>query len=79
MIPVNLNSFNTSNVKSMDKMFSGCNKLKTIDLKNFITRNLKSSHSMFSDCSPLVSLDLSNSNTSALRYAKNDRCLYQIN
>lgn len=61
---LNLSGFNTSAVTSMEFLFSGCSKLKTITFgTNFKTDNVTSMMSMFQKCSSLTSLDLSQFNT----------------
>ena len=70
----NLTSFtgleylNTSNVKDMHLMFSGCKKLTSLDLSSFNTSNVTDISSMFYGCSSLTSLDLSSYNTSKMKY-----------
>ena len=61
---LDLSSFDTSNVTSMDSMFSICSNLTNLDLSSFDTSNVTSMQSMFSSCINLTSLDLSNFNTS---------------
>lgn len=45
-------------------MFSGCNKLLSLDLSNFDTSNVTSMASMFNNCASLTSLNISNFDTS---------------
>ena len=52
-------NLNTNKVTSMDRMFSGCSGLTSLDVSNFKTDNVTSMDWMFSDCSGLTSLDLS--------------------
>ena len=54
---------NTSNVTSMNGMFSGCSGLISLDLSNFDTSSVTNMSSMFAYCSNLTSLDVSNFNT----------------
>ncbi len=61
---IDLNSFDTSNVISMNDMFFDCSNLTSIDLSNFDTRNVTNMGSMFAGCSSLTTLDLSNFDTS---------------
>ena len=52
---IDVSGFKTSNVTSMDEMFSGCSKLKTINAStDFKTTNVTSSSNMFNNCSKLV-------------------------
>ena len=47
---LNLNNFNTDNVKYMDLMFNGCSSLKELNLNNFNTNNVIDMKSMFFGC-----------------------------
>ena len=73
---LDLSSFNTSNVISMDSMFSNCSSLTGLDLSSFNTSNVISMDSMFQSCSNLINLDLSSFNTSNVTdmYAMFDNC-----
>ena len=53
------NSFNTSNVEDMSRMFRNCIELTTLDVINFDTSNVTNMQSMFSRCLRLKDLDLS--------------------
>ena len=55
---------NTSEVKNMLQMFSGCRKLTTLDVSHFNTSKVTDMYCMFYSCSSLTSLDLSHFNTS---------------
>ncbi len=57
-------SFDTSAVKSMDNMFSGCGKLAALDLSGFDTGNVVAMREMFKGCASLTELDLSNFDSS---------------
>lgn len=61
---VDLSVFDTSGMRSMASMFSGCKKLKSIDLSGFDTSNVTDMDWMFHSCSSLPELDLSTFNTS---------------
>ena len=54
---------NTANVKNMSNMFSGCQKLSSLDLSKFNTEKVTDMRSMFYGCQKLSSLDLSKFNT----------------
>ena len=54
-----LENLNTSEVTSMNRMFSGCSKLTTLDLSTFYTPNVTDTQAMFASCTSLTSLDLS--------------------
>ena len=61
-----LNLVDTSNMTSMDAMFSSCSKLTSLDLSNFVTSSVTNMSHMFSGCSGLTSLNLSNFDTSSV-------------
>ena len=65
MINLDLSSFDTGNVVSMDFMFSNC-KAETIDLSNFDTSNVSGMKRMFLGCSNVKTLDLSSFDTSKI-------------
>ena len=54
---------NTMEVTKMSKMFSGCNKLTSIDVSHFSTAKVTIMNHMFNDCTGLTWLDLSSFNT----------------
>ena len=58
-----LENLNTSEVTDMSSMFSGDNKLPSLDLSTFDTSKVTDMSFMFEGCSSLTSLDLSNFNT----------------
>ena len=58
-----LENLNTSEVKNMSGMFSGCSVLTSLDLKHFNTQNVTDMGPMFSNCKALTSLDVSHFNT----------------
>jgi surface protein len=53
----------TSNMTSMNNMFSKCTKLKSVNTSNFDTDQVTDMESMFSNCDSLTSLDLSSFDT----------------
>ncbi len=55
---------NTSEVTSMNSMFSGCSNLTSIDLSHFDTSHVTNMSSMFSRMRSLTSINVSNFNTS---------------
>ncbi len=57
---LDLRSFNTSNVTTMDNLFAGCSYLASLNLGSFETFNVTSMNSMFSNCYSLTNLDISN-------------------
>lgn len=59
-----IENLNTSEVKDMSSMFSGCWNLHNIDVSGFDTRKVTNMMSMFHECFSLSSLDLSHFNTS---------------
>ncbi|WP_407433055.1 BspA family leucine-rich repeat surface protein [Methanobrevibacter sp.] len=68
----NLISFpDTSNVTSMEEMFSYCKRLTSLDLSNFNTSNVTTMEDMFSYCSGLTSLNVSSFDTSNVTTMEN--------
>ena len=58
---IDMSNFDTSKVtESIDSMFRGCYKLKSLNLEHFKTLNVKNFDNMFYGCSSLESLDISN-------------------
>ena len=51
-----LEYLNTANVTDMSYMFSGCNKLSSLDLTSFKTANVTDMNSMFLNCSALTTI-----------------------
>ena len=64
---LDLSSFDTSQVTSMNEAFYKCNKLEEINLTNVDTSNVTNMYRMFYDCSILTSIDVSNFDTSKVR------------
>ena len=60
---LDLSSFNTSQVTSMDDMFEGC-PITSLDLSSFDTSQVTDMNAMFRSCYKLTSLDLSSFDTS---------------
>ena len=60
---LDLSNLDTSNVTTMNDMFSMCSSLTSLDLSSFDTSNVTDIANMFAMCSSLTSLDLSNFNT----------------
>ena len=58
-----LGYLNTSEVTTMDYMFTFCSALTSLDVSNFNTANVTTMCSMFNGCIALTSLDVSNFNT----------------
>ena len=63
-----LNNLDTSNVTLMNRMFSNCSSLTSLDLSNFNTFNVTDMYYMFYNCSNLKSLDLSHFDTSNVTF-----------
>ena len=61
---LDLSDWDTSNVTSMNNMFSNCHALTNLDVSKFNTSNVTSMNSMFSNCYALTNLDVSGFNTS---------------
>lgn len=62
---LDLSSFDTSKVTTMQSMFYNCYKLPSIDLSSFDTSKVTNFCGMFRDCRSLTSLDLRNFDISA--------------
>ena len=58
-----LERVDTSNVKDMAEMFSGCRSLTTLDVSKFNTSNVTNMQGMFLNCHLLESLDVTNFDT----------------
>ena len=58
------NNFDTSNVKSINSMFQGCNSLVTLDVSNFDTSNITDMVNVFRDCESLIKCNVENWNVS---------------
>lgn len=83
---IGLSILDTSNVKDMSYMFSGCIRLKELDVSSFNTSNVLSMSHMFEWCTDLRKLDLSAFDTSHVvymeemfDYCRNIRELYLSN
>lgn len=61
---VNIDDWDTRNVKHMGNMFNYCSSLQTLDLSSFNTSNVTNMFGTFAMCSSLNSLDISNFNMS---------------
>ena len=61
---VGIENLNTGSVTRMSHMFSGCEKLSSLDVSHFTTDNVDNMNYMFQDCKALTALDLSSFNTS---------------
>lgn len=59
-----LNKFDTSQATDMSQMFSGNERVESLDLSSFNTSNVTDMHAMFENDYALKSLDVSNFNTS---------------
>ena len=65
IISLDLSNFDTSNIITMEDMFSKCHKLKEIKgINKFMTNKVKDMNAMFQYCYELEYLDLSNFDTS---------------
>ena len=61
---VGIEYLNTSEVRTMNWMFSGCTALTSLDLSHFDTGKVTNMGCMFAECNGLTSLDVTNFNTS---------------
>ena len=67
---VDISGWDTSNVITMENMFSFCDKLKNIiGIENLDVSKLEDANSMFYECKNLVELDLTNWNPVSLQDA----------
>jgi surface protein len=67
LVQVDLSKFDTSNVRTMDSMFDGCENLKKITFgNNFNTAKVTRMRRMFGNCKSLKSVDLSKFDTSSV-------------
>ena len=72
---IDTTGWDTSNITSMNGMFSSCNALTTLDVSKFNTSKVTYMSYMFSDCNKLTTLDVSNwdvSNVTDMRDMFND-------
>ena len=65
------NNFYTSRVTNMQRIFSGCSSLTSLDLSSFNTSNVTDVSYMFYGCSSLTNLDLSSFKTSMVTNMRN--------
>ena len=68
ILEIDLSSFDTSQVTSMDAMFGDMSSLTTLNLSNFNTSKVTNMDSMFFRMSSLTTLNLSNFDTSKVTY-----------
>lgn len=61
---LNLNTFDTSNVTSLQNMFYNCSNLEVLDLNNWNTSNVTNLFSTFQGCTNLTTLEVSEWDTS---------------
>ena len=61
---INVSNWDTSNVKNMQCMFSGCNALISLDVSKWNTSKVTDMAAMFYECSSLTSIDVSGFDTS---------------
>ena len=61
---IGLEKLNTSNVRNMQGIFSGCTNVTNLNVSNFDTSKVVFMRGMFEDCWSLASIDVSNFNTS---------------
>jgi surface protein len=60
---INLNEMDTSEVRTMEKMFYGCTSLKSVTMNYIKTPNLENSNSMFENCEKLEKIYMKNFDT----------------
>ena len=66
IVSIDLSYLDTSKLKDISSMFSGCSSLKTINLEYFNTSLVTNMSSLFRGCLQLESIDLSNLETSSV-------------
>ena len=71
IISIDLSYLNTSELKDISSMFSGCSSLTSINLLYFNTSTITNMSSLFKDCALLESIDLSNFETSLVKDMSN--------
>ena len=64
ILEVDLSTFDTSSIESMDSIFWNCKSITSINLSNVKTNKVKSMRFMFATCTSLKELDLSSFDTS---------------
>ena len=64
---IDLNIFNSSNVKDISNMFEKCNSLTSINFDNFNTSNVEDMSNLFHSCNSLTSINLNNIEASKVR------------
>ena len=64
---VNVTSFNTDKVQSMQQMFTNCSSLKSLDLRSFNTPQVKDMSAMFYRCTQLITIYCANNWKSQLQ------------
>ena len=70
---INLNNFDTKQVRSMARMFANCKLLEKVELNNFDTSNVNDMDSMFRYIQNLKELNLSSFNTDKV---ENFNCMF---
>ena len=67
---LDLSDLDTSNITSMNSMFSDCTALTSVNVSNWNTSKVTNMGSMFSDCTALTSVNVANWNTSKVTDAR---------
>ena len=75
IIEIDLSNFDTSNLKNMQSMFNGCNKLEKITFGNINTAQVNNMYKLFYNCVKLSSIDLSHFDTSSVINMNETFCL----
>ena len=68
IIKIRFENFDTSELTSIDYIFSECTNILSIDLSNFDTSSITNMYKLFYYCNNLISLDLTNFKTSNVKY-----------
>ena len=75
IIEIDLSNFDTPNLKNMQSMFNGCNKLEKITFGNINTAQVNNMYKLFYNCIKLSSIDLSHFDTSSVINMNETFCL----
>ena len=68
IVSIDLTYLDTSKLKDISLMFSGCSSIKKINLEYFNTSSVTNMSHLFEGCALLESIDLSNLETSSVKY-----------
>ena len=72
---LDISSFTTEQITTMEDLFNGCSKLTTLDLRSFNTARVTNMKNMFKDCTAMTTLFLNNFNMSNVSNANMENML----